>query len=221
MFVKCNETGRSMIEMLGVLAIVGILSAGGIAGYGKAMYNYRSIKCAEEYNLFIQDLLAYEKDWLRMMRQAGEGHLFLAAFLEQAGMLPRRWKRDISGSIVIDSLGNQMLPFVRNDKGNSKFNKRVDIDLLISKDLGSGAVEFCRTMFHNVLLPNCEGIFALQVLEKKGGSWGGGNGSGIIYGCQQCSGSEKCLERLTAADIENLCRLCSDEQEACNVLILF
>lgn len=31
------EKGRSMIEMLGVLAIVGVLSVGGIAGYSKAI----------------------------------------------------------------------------------------------------------------------------------------------------------------------------------------
>ena len=28
-----NESGRSMVEMLGVLAIMGMLSIGGIAGY--------------------------------------------------------------------------------------------------------------------------------------------------------------------------------------------
>lgn len=33
---SCQQ-GRSMIEMLGVLAIVGVLSVGGIAGYSKAM----------------------------------------------------------------------------------------------------------------------------------------------------------------------------------------
>ena len=31
--MKINESGRSMIEMLGVLAIIGVLSVGGIAGY--------------------------------------------------------------------------------------------------------------------------------------------------------------------------------------------
>ena len=31
------SSGRSMIEMLGVLAIIGVLSVGGIAGYSKAM----------------------------------------------------------------------------------------------------------------------------------------------------------------------------------------
>ncbi len=30
-------TGRSMVEMLGVLAIIGVLSVGAIAGYSKAM----------------------------------------------------------------------------------------------------------------------------------------------------------------------------------------
>lgn len=34
---KDISSGRSMIEMLGVLAIVGVLSVGGIAGYSKAM----------------------------------------------------------------------------------------------------------------------------------------------------------------------------------------
>ena len=39
---KHNQSGRSMIEMLGVLAIVGVLSAGGIAGYSMAMQNYKT-----------------------------------------------------------------------------------------------------------------------------------------------------------------------------------
>ena len=39
--MRNNEFGRSMIEMLGVLAIVGILSIGGIAGYSKAMTKYK------------------------------------------------------------------------------------------------------------------------------------------------------------------------------------
>ena len=36
------QYGRSMIEMLGVLAIIGVLSVGGIAGYSKAMRMWRS-----------------------------------------------------------------------------------------------------------------------------------------------------------------------------------
>jgi len=39
---KTNESGRSMVEMLGVLAIIGVLSIGGIAGYTLAMNRYRA-----------------------------------------------------------------------------------------------------------------------------------------------------------------------------------
>jgi len=38
---KC-QSGRSMIEMLGVLAIVGVLSAGAIAGYNMAMQKHKT-----------------------------------------------------------------------------------------------------------------------------------------------------------------------------------
>ena len=38
-----------MIEMLGVLAIIGVLSVGGIAGYSKAMEMYKMNKVIDEY----------------------------------------------------------------------------------------------------------------------------------------------------------------------------
>ncbi|MBQ9739234.1 MAG: type II secretion system protein [Alphaproteobacteria bacterium] len=37
-----QESGRSMVEMLGVLAIIGVLSIGGIAGYTMAMNRYKA-----------------------------------------------------------------------------------------------------------------------------------------------------------------------------------
>lgn len=42
--VTGNCVGRSMIEMLGVLAIIAVLTVGGIAGYSKAMLMYHSNK---------------------------------------------------------------------------------------------------------------------------------------------------------------------------------
>lgn len=45
---KKLESGRSMIEMLGVLAIIGVLSVGGIAGYSKAMLKYKTNKAIDQ-----------------------------------------------------------------------------------------------------------------------------------------------------------------------------
>ena len=46
--MKINESGRSMIEMLGVLAIIGVLSVGGIAGYSKAMAKHKINKTVDQ-----------------------------------------------------------------------------------------------------------------------------------------------------------------------------
>ena len=37
-----SQSGRSMVEMLGVLAIIGVLSVGGIAGYSLSMRRHRA-----------------------------------------------------------------------------------------------------------------------------------------------------------------------------------
>ena len=46
--MKIQESGRSMIEMLGVLAIVGVLSVGGMRIYAQAMQKYRIQKVSSE-----------------------------------------------------------------------------------------------------------------------------------------------------------------------------
>ncbi len=54
-----NQNGRSMIEMLGVLAIIGVLSVGGIAGYSKAMMKYRINKTIEQITLIVGNVRAF------------------------------------------------------------------------------------------------------------------------------------------------------------------
>ncbi len=54
-----NQNGRSMIEMLGVLAIIGVLSVGGIAGYSKAMTKYRINKTIEQITLIAGNIRSF------------------------------------------------------------------------------------------------------------------------------------------------------------------
>lgn len=51
-----SQSGRSMIEMLGVLAIVGVLSVGGIAGYSKAMQKFKINKTAEQISHIVTSI---------------------------------------------------------------------------------------------------------------------------------------------------------------------
>ena len=51
-----EQKGRSMVEMLGVLAIVGVLSIGGIAGYSKAMAKYKINKTMDQISLIVTNI---------------------------------------------------------------------------------------------------------------------------------------------------------------------
>lgn len=75
--------GRSMVEMLGVLAIVGVLSVGAIAGYSKAMMKYKLNKHAEQFNIFINNIT-------RLCREVNCASLPYrpTAILRQMGYLP-------------------------------------------------------------------------------------------------------------------------------------
>lgn len=56
-YIKHSEqTGRSMVEMLGVLAIIGVLSVGGIAGYSKAMTKFKITKTFDQVSMMVANI---------------------------------------------------------------------------------------------------------------------------------------------------------------------
>ncbi len=54
--IKTEQTGRSMVEMLGVLAIIGVLSVGGISGYSKAMAKFKLTKVQDQLSMMIMNI---------------------------------------------------------------------------------------------------------------------------------------------------------------------
>ena len=53
---KNEQNGRSMVEMLGVLAIIGVLSVGGIAGYSKAMTKFKINKSMDQISMLVANI---------------------------------------------------------------------------------------------------------------------------------------------------------------------
>ena len=54
--MRDNQYGRSMIEMLGVIAIIGVLTVGGIAGYSKAMEKWHVNKTSNQISYIVAHL---------------------------------------------------------------------------------------------------------------------------------------------------------------------
>ncbi len=69
---KNMQSGRSMIEMLGVLAIIGVLSVGGIAGYSKAMMKFKVNKTVDQVTQIatnIRTLFGGQRDYSKLTDQ--------------------------------------------------------------------------------------------------------------------------------------------------------
>ena len=87
-----NSFGRSMIEMLGVLAIIGVLSVGGIAGYSKAMMMWRSNVQKNMLTELISGVIRFQSNLPPDIGDAPE--IDLTPMLGAMGLLPEETKYD-------------------------------------------------------------------------------------------------------------------------------
>mgnify|MGYP004506073239 FL=1 len=80
-----NQSGRSMIEMLGVLAIIAVLTVGGIAGYSKAMQQWKM----DKWKAQITDIIFALKDVYKNEKNFGSNGANLLPFLKEIGAVPQ------------------------------------------------------------------------------------------------------------------------------------
>ena len=106
---QTNPIGRSMIEMLGVLAIIGVLSVGGIQGFSKAMETYQSHKQLEQINSLIYHILelrdTFKQDYRNQSTTRING---LMGAINALGYLPDDMKL-ISNETAQDRFGNKFI----------------------------------------------------------------------------------------------------------------
>lgn len=126
---KINQNGRSIPEMLGVLAIVGILSVGGIAGYGRAMMKYKLNKQLTQYTAIITG--SYQLAQLR--DAAGNKNVNLTRFMINSGVVPSEMIKPGFSNYIWDAMGNQIyigiesLVFFQNNNFTVRKNRRSDL----------------------------------------------------------------------------------------------
>ncbi len=152
---KVMQCGRSMIEMLGVLAIIGVLSVGGIAGYSKAMEKWKADKAINEYSYLIQGLLEHLDDFEKLNNS--NDIVDIVNTVWNMNLVPNSWdaiKEFGERDMFRDSLGNTVSIFVRNSRVvfNVVFGDRIkgadgkSISPTFSKQL-------CREIWSNLIIP--------------------------------------------------------------------
>ena len=87
------QAGRSMIEMLGVLAIIGVLTIGGLMGYRYAMNKHKANLILNDVSLAMADLTVQDPDGGAIARQA-------VAFNPESGLAMESERTEDGNNIV-------------------------------------------------------------------------------------------------------------------------
>ena len=150
--IKTNQSGRSMVEMLGVLAIIGVLSVGGIAGYSKAMNKYKINKTTDQISMLVANIRT-------MFATQGSYEGLDNKQAVKFGIVPNDLYKAESVSNITSSAG------ITNAFGGNVLIK--SSDLRTSKDNRAFVLAY-------------EGLTQEACITIVTGDWGSAQGSGLI-----------------------------------------
>ncbi|MGN0911698.1 MAG: hypothetical protein ACI4OE_00165 [Alphaproteobacteria bacterium] len=207
------SVGRSMIEMLGVLAIIGVLTVGGIAGYSKAMEKYKMNKIISEYSFMISGLLEHLNNLKQNSSDVSGTKIGLTDFAEAANIIPSTWKKASTTSLT-DSYGNGIVMYLGATQNDGKL---LVLDFWLGGKDKSFDVKFCREFFYNVAYPLHPVVIHASMHRDEQGT----TRANIWRGDAYCDGSRKCLRDITLSDINSACHTCVNGKESCAVILWF
>ena len=192
---ECDSlcTGRSMVEMLGVLAIIGVLSVGAIAGYSKAMEKWKINKNLTGYNHLIFGLMGYYNE-LHLLSPDSDDNMdkhHLKNMIKNLNLLPEGWTFTESTWEIEDFLKHQVDVFARY--GNIVF------DIKLSNDNSSNyTTRMCTELVNSLAKPLASDINFVWVFPSQN----------YFYGDKYCGGDKTCLSRTNLTQIEKACSSC-------------
>jgi len=128
MQIRVTETGRSMVEILGVLAVIGVLSVGGIMGYKFAMDKYRTNDIVESVHMRSTDIWHIYHDTKKTLPETEPGvdafpeygettktgfPIMITSHLDVAFKI---WVDDVPNNICKQVLGQDLNKYVKGLK---------------------------------------------------------------------------------------------------------
>ena len=187
-------SGRSMVEMLGVLAIIGVLSVGAIAGYSKAMGKYKLNKFSEQLNTLVNACIRYSQSFNNLTTSQNVTEYFI-----KMGEIPTEMIKDET-SYIYDVYGRGYYIYHYDNGYNNLFS-------VAGRTLtdNSENFEICQT-YINIIKANSANINFMELqsgyLEDDGQT-----SLGMIYGDTSCTDNRVCLKDLQLKDIYDQCQL--------------
>ena len=204
------SAGRSMIEMLGVLAIIAVLTVGGIAGYSKAMEKWKVNQLISEYTHFMFGAVEHLDDIRKVPNGSG-----YADIMQSLNIIPTSWKYD-NASNVHDRLNNRIQLW----RGGSDLVFEIylleEYEEKDSYSLAEPRVQLCRELFLNFVQPLSEFVDYSYVWRGDAQTL-----NQLWYGNNYCGADKKCLKNVTLAEINAACHTCGDSNGTCSIVITY
>ena len=216
-FSVFSQSGRSIIEMLGVLAIIGVLSVGGIAGYSKAMEKWKINKLLDEYTMLLYGLLGNASEFRSQSWADSRTQVGLIDYAQAASLVPETWKK-VNDTRMTDSQGNVILLFSRSNR----LVMDIYIGGVVNENTGTMtystgySASVCRELMQNLAQPLHGAVQFISFYR-----WTDGEYANLYRGDKYCVQGEKCLRDITLAEINDLCKSCEGDKEACAINMEF
>ena len=193
-------SGRSMVEMLGVLAIIGVLSVGVISGYSKAMMKYKLNRQTEQiYVLINSDKFNHDTS------------IAFISLLYKLNAIPVEMIReDWIYGYAYDIFGNKVYLNDNNDGNNIYYS--------LSVSISKYSREICMNLYQMAKLRSAN---LWQTVFNKDTQSSSMEHTNRVWGDSYCSKSVTCLKDLSLTQMDELCSACDDSQTYCRFYILW
>ena len=193
---KSASAGRSMVEMLGVLAIIGVLSVGAIAGYSKAMMKYKLNKQAEQISWLMNIMTQYLHEW-----KFNEGVYLVPYYIKMNAVDPNMLHHGDTRHLY-DPFNNM----IKLSNNNSPYYNETLMSIVINDK--SSRFETCQNIV-NIAQQFSNNLSHLNV-SRVNSDDGNYNYTHAWRGDKYCSKEQNnCLRLKTMNDVYEMCKTCN------------
>ena len=198
------SAGRSMVEMLGVLAIIGVLSVGAISGYSKAMTKYKLNKQTEQLSQLLSAMIEYKS----IFTETPANDQSLVPIYKKLNIIPQEMIRDNS-IYIYDAFNNKIYIY----KGSNT-------DIYVGFYLNKTSYDACINMF-NLSKGFSSELLAIGMTGSSSENqpqqqWFWGDNSNTCIN----QNNSNCINQLNLTSIWDICHKCISGS-SCQVAYVF
>ena len=201
--------GRSMVEMLGVLAIIGVLSVGAMSGYSKAMMKYKLNKQTEQIGSILDYATLHYEDLDRIDVPNGTN---ITRLFTKLGAIPLEMIKEQNSSYIYDVFNNKIFLYHNKESSGTQY---YGLEVFIDKN----AYDICLNLFQMAKLRSSTLWMTEFAKATEDDDQHLGN---VVYGDNYCNKDDiYCLKDLTLEQMYELCSYCSDSLDRCSFYFLW